>query len=173
MGDGRDGERGLSGHVSIRRWAENDAAQLAAMYTRNRDEILAHEPWRTLEHFTEPGQRSRMRDAGRRQPPFVGWVVEEDGDIVGTVGLDEIADGCGTLGYWIDGSRRRRGLARVAVELALEEAVTVTGLQRVVANTRPENEPSIRLLQRLGFDEAGTISLAEHGEHLRFVRGLR
>jgi hypothetical protein len=129
------------GRLEIRRWAEEDAANLARMYNRNRDEIIATEPWRTAAHFTEEGQRSRHRKAALQEPPFVGWVVLEDGVVAGTIGLDNVTDGCATLGYWIDAARRRRGLAASAAELVLDQAFTVMALQQLVANTPSRQSP--------------------------------
>jgi RimJ/RimL family protein N-acetyltransferase len=85
------------------------------------------------------------------------------------VGLDDIADGRATLGYWIEASRRGRGLATVAARVVLAEAFTVMGLQQVVANALPHNHPSLAVLRHLGFDAAGSVVLEMGGEHLRFV----
>jgi RimJ/RimL family protein N-acetyltransferase len=164
----RRGVKTALGRLEIRRWAEEDAANLARMYNRNRDEIIATEPWRTAAHFTEEGQRSRHRKAALQEPPFVGWVVLEDGVVAGTIGLDNVTDGCATLGYWIDAARRRRGLAASAVELVLDQAFTVMALQQLVANTLPDNRPSLAVLRHLGFELAGSVVLKPGGEHLRF-----
>jgi ribosomal-protein-alanine N-acetyltransferase len=161
--------------VSVRRWQETDAAELAAMYHRNREEVIATEPWRALAHFTAAGQRMRIREAARQQPPFAGWVVTEDGVLAGTAGLDHIVGGSATLGYWIDASRRGRGLATAVVRLVLAEAFSAMDLQQVVANTPAYNLPSRRVLRHLGFAPAGSVVLEPGGEHLRFVllRGTR
>jgi ribosomal-protein-alanine N-acetyltransferase len=115
----------------------------------------------------------RVREAARQEPAFMGWVVLEDSEVAGTVGLDQIADGCGTLGYWIDKSRRGRGLATAAVELVLSEAFRMMGLEQVVANTLPGNSPSLAVLRHLRFESAGTVVLEHGGEHLRFVLAHR
>jgi ribosomal-protein-alanine N-acetyltransferase len=162
-------QRATLGSVSVRRWQENDAAELAAMYDRNREEIIATEPWRTAAHFTEEGQRRRILGAARQQPPFAGWVILEDGVLAGTVGLDHVADGSATLGYWIDASRRGRGLATAATRLVLDEAFAELDLHRVVANALPDNRPSLSLLRRLGFEPVGSVVLQPGGEHLRFA----
>jgi ribosomal-protein-alanine N-acetyltransferase len=155
--------------VSIRRWSEADAPDLAAMYARNREEIERGEPWRTPAHFTAEGQRERLRRIAREVPSFVGWVVLVDGVVAGTVGLDEVHDGSGTLGYWLDAAHRGRGVATTAAAMAIREAFDALGLQRVVANTLPDNDRSIAVLRRLGFVPVGTVHLPHSGEHRHFV----
>jgi [ribosomal protein S5]-alanine N-acetyltransferase len=155
--------------VSIRRWSEADARDLAEMYARNREEIERGEPWRTPAHFTEAGQRDRLRRIARESPSFIGWVIMVDGVVAGTVGLDEVRDGRGTLGYWLDAASRGRGVATAAARLAVMEAFETLGLQRIVANTLPDNQPSIAVLRRLGFVPAGTVHFPRGGEHRHFV----
>jgi [ribosomal protein S5]-alanine N-acetyltransferase len=157
------------GKVTIRRWAETDAPALAAMYRRHRDEISASEPWRTAGHFTSRGQRLRVRRAARADPPFIGWLILEDGTLAGTAGLDDVIGDTATLGYWIDHSRRGRGLATAAAGLVLAEAFTVMGLGHVVANALPDNGASLAVLRRLGFHRIGDVNLHVGGRHVRFV----
>jgi RimJ/RimL family protein N-acetyltransferase len=67
------------------------------------------------------------------------------------------------LGYWLHAERRGRGIAtRTARALALH-AFSV-GVMRVEAVVRPENTPSIRVVERAGFSREGLMrSLLRHG----------
>ena len=60
-----------------------------------------------------------------------------------------------TLGYWVDESRAGRGIAPTAVAMATDHCFKVLGLHRMEINIRPENRPSLRVVQKLGFREEG------------------
>ncbi len=78
--------------------------------------------------------------------------------LVGAIGLTEIVQAAaqkGTLGYWIGLPYADQGLMTEAVQLVLTFAFGDLALQRVEASCMPSNEPSKRLLQRLGFVEEG------------------
>ncbi len=55
------------------------------------------------------------------------------------------------VGYWIDQARAGQGLMPTAVALATDYCFQVMGLHRMEINIRPENGPSHRVAQKLGF----------------------
>lgn len=63
--------------------------------------------------------------------------------------------GC-SIGYWIGQRWAGRGLIPRAVALACDFAFFERGLHRVEINIRPENAPSLRVVEKLGFREEGT-----------------
>lgn len=63
----------------------------------------------------------------------------------------------GEIGYSIVRDFRGRGIAREAVCALMDEAFTQGGLVRVNAYCLPENMPSRRLLERLGFSSEGVL----------------
>lgn len=82
------------------------------------------------------------------------WLVErrDDGVPVGMCGLvkrDKLADV--DLGFAFLPAYRSRGFAFEASEGVLRHARAALGFQRIVAITSPGNEPSGRLLEKLGF----------------------
>ncbi|GAA2181066.1 GNAT family protein [Brooklawnia cerclae] len=60
-----------------------------------------------------------------------------------------------TIGYWIDRHYAGRGLTPVAVALACDYLWQVLRLHRVEIAIRPENRPSLRVVEKLGFREEG------------------
>lgn len=60
-----------------------------------------------------------------------------------------------TLGYWVDQSRAGRGIAPTAVALATDHCFQTLGLHRMEINIRPENGPSLRVVEKLGFRDEG------------------
>jgi len=64
------------------------------------------------------------------------------------------------IGFALLPDFRRQGYAREAAAAVMEHAGRAFGLRRLVAITSPENEPSIRLLERLGLRFETTLRLA-------------
>lgn len=88
------------------------------------------------------------------------WGISEPGaPLTGTVtfaGLD--ADNRrAEIGFALLPEARGRGLMTRAVSAALDFGFAQMNLHRVEANVDPDNEPSIRLLQRLGFRREGLL----------------
>ena len=81
-----------------------------------------------------------------------------DGAIVGILSLSQIFYGplqSAYLGYGLGAGETGKGYAREAVKLVLRFAFLELKLHRVEANIQPENLPSIRLVQKLGFSKEG------------------
>jgi len=92
----------------------------------------------------------REARAGRALP----FVVTYEGRLVGQVTVGGIVYGsqCGAhIGYWIDQEYAGRGIIPTAVALAADHAFVGLGLHRLEIAMRPENEPSRRVAEKLGF----------------------
>jgi [ribosomal protein S5]-alanine N-acetyltransferase len=59
----------------------------------------------------------------------------------------------GYAGYWVDSRAAGRGVIPTALALVVDHAFTVGGLHRIEVNIRPENAPSRRVVDKLGFRE--------------------
>jgi len=62
--------------------------------------------------------------------------------------------GC-TIGYWIDGSLAGRGIMPATLALLIDHCFTEVGLHRVEIDIRPENLPSMRVVEKLGLRREG------------------
>jgi RimJ/RimL family protein N-acetyltransferase len=92
------------------------------------------------------------------RPGDVGdWLVVLGAAVVGDVGWrgGPAPDGDAELGYGLAQSARRDGIGTEAVGVLCAWAERQPGVQRLVARVLPGNEPSWRLLLRLGFAEDG------------------
>ena len=88
--------------------------------------------------------------------------LDEDGPgrdrLVGLVSLGGVQLGSvlsGAVGYWVDRREAGRGLTPTAVAMVTDWAFRGLGLHRVEVNIRPENEASLRVVQKLGLREEG------------------
>ena len=59
----------------------------------------------------------------------------------------------GFAGYWVDSRVAGRGIIPTALALAVDHAFAAGGLHRIEVNIRPENAPSRRVVEKLGFRE--------------------
>jgi [ribosomal protein S5]-alanine N-acetyltransferase len=147
--------------ITLRPVCLDDAASLATLYEANRRELIATEPWRPTDFYTEAGQRRRISEGLARQD-MLNFVILEGAAIAGTIGLEEIradAGGSADIGYWVDAAHRRRGIATRAVAIGVDYGFRTLGLSRVRANVEPENIASRRVLERNGFRPAGRRSV--------------
>ena len=97
---------------------------------------------------------TRRARAGTSLP----FAVRVEGRLAGQVTVDNIVRGAlrsGSLGYWVDRAVAGRGMASLAVALVCDHAFGAAGLHRLQADIRPENLPSRRLVERLGFRREG------------------
>lgn len=74
-----------------------------------------------------------------------------DGKVIGCTDVDEISDGSGELGYWLDPDYWSRGLGSEAAAAVLTFATQTLGLRRLSAGHAADNPASGRILVRLGF----------------------
>ncbi len=143
----------------VRDLRHDDAAELAAAYVRNRAHLAPWDPRRDASFYTEAGQAAAV--AGQLSGVAAGqqasWVITCEQQIVGRVNLNNIVLGVlrsASLGYWVDAGHLRRGLARAAVEHAVD-AARRRALHRVEAGTLVHNTASQGVLLGCGFREYG------------------
>lgn len=131
---------------------------------RNRDWLR---PWEATAppappaHLTQrPTYRQMVRHlrgeagAGRMLP----FIIEYRGRLVGQLTVAGISWGsmCSAhIGYWVDQAVAGRGVVPTAVALAVDHSFRSVGLHRVEVCIRPENGPSRRVVEKLGFREEG------------------
>lgn len=100
-------------------------------------------------------------DALQREPALVGWVnwywlhtaPHPPDELVGYGGFKGLpmADGTVEIGYAVLAGHQRHGYALEALCALLQWAWRDARVRRIDAETRPALEPSIALLERLGF----------------------
>ena len=100
-------------------------------------------------------------------PPAGTWLVCVDGQVVGDCGWRGPADAQGAveIGYGLAAPSRRQGIGTEAVAMLAAWAERQPGVRLVTAEVLPGNEPSLRLLTRLGFYEYQSVP-----PYLRLVR---
>ena len=127
-----------------------------------------------------PGERDRslleMRlDQMRREPMDAIWLIRavvgrDDGVMMGHAGFHGPPDERGVVetGYTIFEDHRRRGYAEEAVRALFAWARRERGVERFRASVSPMNDPSLRLIKKLGFRQTGVQWDDVDGEELVF-----
>ena len=137
---------------------------LAVPSRQRRDEFLTavarsrelHRHWasppRTVEAFEAYLKRIK-------KPAYVGyWVRTDANELVGVININEIVRGTflsGYLGYYAFVPHNGRGYMTAGLRTVVSQAFRELRLHRLEANIQPDNEPSRRLVQRLGFRYEG------------------
>ncbi|HEV2704562.1 MAG TPA: GNAT family protein [Pyrinomonadaceae bacterium] len=87
------------------------------------------------------------------------WMVQFGDEVVGTVSASNVSWAMGyiEIGYMLAESHQGQGLGTRAVRLLVDKLFRETDLHRIFATVSVENEPSCRLLARLGFAREGTL----------------
>ncbi|MCZ2817728.1 GNAT family N-acetyltransferase [Modestobacter sp. VKM Ac-2984] len=147
------------GPVELHPLRREDAREWSRLRTENESWLLPWEPSTGLSwaaRHTPAAYRAMRRAATRRARvgTSLPFAVRYEGRLVGQVTVDNVVRGAlrsGSLGYWVDRAVAGRGVASLAVALVCDHAFGPVGLHRLQADIRPENRPSRRLVERLGF----------------------
>jgi len=136
---------------------------------------LANLSWlRPWEATLPPGARvgpttygGLVRSLGRqaREGRMLPWLVFYDTsggrgapDLAGQLTVSGIVGGSaswGQIGYWVDQRLAGRGIIPTAVALAVDYCFQVMRLHRIEIAIRPENEKSLRVVEKLAFRPEG------------------
>jgi ribosomal-protein-alanine N-acetyltransferase len=153
------------GPVELHPLRRRDAAEWSRLRLVNEDWLRPWEPTSSLswaDRHTPAAYRTMRRALAQRARlgTSLPFAIRVDGRLAGQVTLDNVVRGAlrsGSLGYWVDRAVAGRGMASLAVALLCDHAFGDVGLHRVQADIRPENGPSRRLVERLGFSEEGLL----------------
>ncbi|WP_313812754.1 GNAT family protein [Glutamicibacter sp.] len=109
-------------------------------------------------------QMIRAKNQAAREGTGYSWVItlpqlhSSNPPIIGQVSVSGVQWGAArtaSIGYWIDHSHAGFGLMPEACALVIDYCYGVLGLHRLEINIRPENEPSLRVVHKLGFRDEG------------------
>ena len=145
--------------VELRQLKKSDARRLQALLIKDRAWLS---PWEA----TTPGIRYPIdaRDLVRnllyqqRKGTGLAFIIEVDGALAGQINVANILYGSvssATVGYWIGKDFAGRGAMPIAVALTIDYLFDELGLHRVEIDIRPENEASLRVVEKLKLREEG------------------
>jgi len=147
------------GDISIRPVRLRDARALER-------ELLDNRSWLQKWEATNPvgpmnfDVRSSIRHLQSNARAGLGlpFVIEYKGELAGQLNVSSISYGSvsmATIGYWVSERFAGKGLTPTAVALASDHCFFTVGLHRIEICIRPENGPSLRVVEKLGFRYEG------------------
>ncbi|WP_422933815.1 GNAT family N-acetyltransferase [Sinomonas sp. P47F7] len=155
-----------SGDVGLRPIRQSDRLEWMGLRARNAEWLAPWEASNPQPGGSLPTFRQMVRSLTQQAHegsalPFVITLAGPDArkpPIVGQLTVSSIVWGSAlmaTLGYWVDHEHAGHGIAPTAVALATDHCFFSLGLHRMEINIRPENSPSLRVVEKLGFRYEG------------------
>ncbi len=155
-----------SGDIVLRPIRYRDRKEWTELRSRNSDWLAPWEasnptPGGGLPDYRQMVRSLKAQAAQSAALPFViaAWTPGRQSPvIVGQLTVSSIVWGSAmmaTLGYWVDRDRAGQGIAPTAVAMATDYCFGTLGLHRMEINIRPENAPSLRVVEKLGFRDEG------------------
>jgi len=147
------------GSVTIRPIRLRDARVLERELATNRGWLRQWEatnPHGPVSFDTRASIRSLQSNA--RTGAGLPFAIEVDGEFAGQLNVSSIAYGSlssASIGYWVAERFAGRNVTPTAVALATDHCFFTVGLHRMEICIRPENEPSLRVVEKLGFRYEG------------------
>jgi ribosomal-protein-alanine N-acetyltransferase len=129
-------------------------------------ELIANRSWLRTWEATNPhgpigfDSRASIRSLlGNWRSGFgVPFAVEYEGEFAGQLNVSGLSYGSlssASIGYWVAERFAGRNVTPTAVALATDHCLFSIGLHRMEICIRPENAPSLRVVEKLGFRYEG------------------
>lgn len=147
------------GSVTVRPIRQRDARSLERELLDNRSWLRQWEatnPHGPLSFDARASIRSLLAHA--RSGQGLPFAIEVDGEFVGQLNVSGITHGSlstASLGYWVSERVAGRGVTPTAVALVSDHCFFTLGVHRIEICIRPENRPSLRVVEKLGFRYEG------------------
>ncbi len=149
------------GNVTLRPLRRSDARAWLALRA---DSASWLEPWDATSPVPISGPRPtfgqfvRSLASQARTGSTLPFAIEYAGELAGQLTVSSIVYGSlrsGAVGYWVGRRVAGRGITPTAVALAVDHCFFVLGLHRIEVNIRPENAPSLRVVEKLQLRDEG------------------
>jgi ribosomal-protein-alanine N-acetyltransferase len=147
------------GPIVIRPIRVRDARALERELMENRGWLRKWEatnPHGPMSFDTRASIRSLQSNA--RAGYGLPFLIEFDGELAGQLNVSSISYGSvssASIGYWVSERFAGKNITPTAVALASDYAFFQLGLHRIEICIRPENAPSLRVVEKLGYRYEG------------------
>jgi ribosomal-protein-alanine N-acetyltransferase len=151
-------------NVMLRMPRPRDHAQWAALRSESRAFLEPWEPRWASDELSPAAWKQRLRRyrADYAQGSGLAFFIFDNasGRLAGGINVTNIRHGvsqCGSIGYWMGESFAGRGLMHEALQLVTRHCFATLRLHRLEAACIPQNERSIRVLEKAGFRREGLL----------------
>lgn len=139
------------------------SSDVLRFYLNDKELFERYEADRSPNFYTESHQRTILHleyglTLKLSQVRFYVFLKEDPSNIIGTVCLYDISKvySKADIGYKFSSKHHHQGYALEATEKMIQIAFSELELHRICAHVLEENQPSLRLLDKLGFEKEGT-----------------
>lgn len=147
------------GRVTIRPLRIRDSRDLDVALATNRSWLSTWEATNPSGYVTTDVRGSiRALQANARAGLGLPFAMELDGRFVGQLNVSGISYGSlasASIGYWVVEGAAGHNVTPIAVALAADHCFRDAGIHRLEICIRPENAPSLRVVEKLGFRYEG------------------
>jgi ribosomal-protein-alanine N-acetyltransferase len=155
------------GELTLRPLRRRDRAEFERLRARSADWLR---PWDATDPLREgvPADFRTLRRWAAEQARLgtaLPLAMVVGGRVVGQITAGPIQYGAvrsAVLGYWVDREMAGRGLVPRAAALMIDHLFAELGLHRIEVTVRPENAPSLRVVQKLHLRPEGLRRAAIH-----------
>ena len=127
-----------------------------------------------------PEVQPLFRDILKSEPAAAGWlgyaaILRSERLVIGDIGFLGPPDPAGSveIGYAVVAGWRGRGYASEMIEIMVHRAFNDERVRRITAHTDPDNGSSMRVLEKNGFQRAGTSAFLDQGDKISWVLDRR
>lgn len=157
------------------------APKVLEYYLRNRAFLKGTDPPRPEEFFTLGYQKRLLALQKREMARCEGvryWLMPgENGDVIGMVALNNIVRGnfgSAYIAYSLDADHLNSGYVTEALQALINQAFQTMRLHRLEVDILPDNGPSLRVAEKLGFGCEGMAQKflninGQWRDHVRFA----
>lgn len=150
--------------LSLRILTDREAGLVTDFYSKNFNDFSLYEPLPESAKKVSYHKKNLAYEYNMYlKSEFIRFFIFEKHNpmtVIGTVSYRDIIGGyykCATIGYKMDASMRRRGYCREAINFLDGEILEGMNLNRIEATVRPENIPSQKLLESIGYINEGLL----------------
>ena len=166
----------LTDRLIVRCYEPRDAHDVHEVVTRNKAHLVPFMGWAVREPTTLDERVDLLRSFRGRfdlGDDFFYGIFLRDGSFVGGTGLHpHVGPGGIEIGYWVDERHQGKGIVTEAAAALAKHALTDLALSRVEIHCDPDNGPSNRIADKLGFTREGVLRKRHQYAHDRPLRDL-
>lgn len=133
-----------------------DTADAEALYAAHGD-AQTHHYWSAPAHKSVEETARYIAETLALKGAHVWAITEDDSEALGRIGLFVQRGGVGEIGIIMRRDATGRGLASKALNLVIEHGFGPLDLHRIGADIDPDNNASISLFLRAGFQREGLL----------------
>lgn len=110
----------------------------------------------TLKHAKDWVKKS-LKEGKKKKPQIINFVIDINGEVVGSVGFSKIEGHRAMVGYWLARKYWNRGIMTKATKLVTKFGFEKLNYKRIYGYVFSFNKPSMKVLKKAGYKFEGIL----------------